>query len=913
VYGDCGGQTKTLNAEAVTVRYQISARIVAAALTLPLVAASGLFQACKGNQEPENPTASQGLDIDAHGGAGSRVPERRVALVVGNSRYRKVSYLNNPRNDARLIAKSLKSVGFELVDGGPQLDLDKAAFDRTVQDFGDKLPGAAIALFYYAGHGIQVNGSNYLVPISANPTKESDVDFQMVDAETILHQMEDGNARLNILILDACRNNPFGGRSIRSVSSGLAQMQAPDGTMIFYATQPGAVADDGEGNDSPFTEALAETIPKPGLDISRAFNQVAVAVQDRTGRNQRPWLAQSPIEGDFFFVNPAPVPTPALAAPALGSGVPDPDVVFWLSITDRNNPEYLKSYLKEFPNGRFADIARLRLKDETRSAPKPPTRPAESAAAEIPAAEPTPTPSAFTAKMAGVMDRYAAEAMMNHLVQSGYQPYLAPTKIGGQTWYQVEVGPFASEAEARAAEEKLNALRADQQVASAPRASSHPSGAIAPSLNSDLSARSGTVQMDGVMSYGDAVSAIMRLARLGYQAHLAPITVDGRQKYKVEASSSANDRQAREARKKLHELSRQQTLAALPPLGVTPAPDAASDRQTARDRGPYKIQAEDTTDPGRAQMIMKRLRRLGYEPRLAESNEDGRTWYHIEIGAFASEDEADAAQEELRRRYESMFETPVNSKAAADEPHAASPPHGAAKTNAAPAAAASSNPEDQGNYAEPLAEDQGEGALDARKYAAASFYNRGSAFLTANRDDDAITQFQKAVELNPDDADAFYGWGLALYHKHDLDAAIAKLRKATALNPSYANAYYNWGLALYAENNVSGAISKFEKTVELDSDYADAYYNWALALSRKGELNEAILKFQKATELKPGYADAYYGWGVALYHNHKLDGAVSEYEKALELAPANESYKKALASAQAEQRYSRAAGPEPQR
>src|ERR1700682_2135162 len=137
--------------------------------------------------------------------------EKRIALVVGNSSYQNVPPLNNPRNDAALIAATLRNVGFKLIGNGAQLDLDKPAFDKAIQTFGNELAGADVALFYYSGHGIQIRGSNYLVPISANPVKEADVDFQMVDVALILRQMEGSGTKLNLVILDACRNNPFGG------------------------------------------------------------------------------------------------------------------------------------------------------------------------------------------------------------------------------------------------------------------------------------------------------------------------------------------------------------------------------------------------------------------------------------------------------------------------------------------------------------------------------------------------------------------------------------------------------------------------------------------------------------------------------------------------------------------------------
>jgi hypothetical protein len=208
------------------------------------------------------------------------------------------------------------------VGGTAQLDLDKTAFDRAVQDFGNVLQGASVAFFYYAGHGVQVRGANYLVPVSANPTKETDVDFQMVNADLVLRQMEGAGTRLNLLILDACRNNPLTGRGVRATGGGLAQMQAPEGTLISYATQPGNVAQDGVDGHSPYTRALASALRTPGLDLFAVFNETGLAVKKSTGGAQQPWVSSSPIEGRFYFAGasnqPPDVQTPPMSVPAPG-------------------------------------------------------------------------------------------------------------------------------------------------------------------------------------------------------------------------------------------------------------------------------------------------------------------------------------------------------------------------------------------------------------------------------------------------------------------------------------------------------------------------------------------------------------------------------------------------------------------
>src|SRR5882757_3916106 len=269
------------------------------------------------------------------------VAEKRVALVVGNSAYQNVSRLQNPKNDAQLVADTLPRLGFVLVGGQAQVDLDKAGFDTAIQRFGSQLMGADVALFYYAGHGIQVRGANYLVPVSANPAREADVDFQMVDVNLVLRQMERAGTRLNIVILDACRNNPFGGRGLRSADGGLAQIRAPEGTLLSYATQPGNVALDGDDGHSPYTRALVEAMQKPGLDVLQTFNQVGLVVKRATGSSQQPWVSTSPIDGTFYFSGSGPgqvatadpqstvlPPPPNLPSPAPPVARGQPDFIF---------------------------------------------------------------------------------------------------------------------------------------------------------------------------------------------------------------------------------------------------------------------------------------------------------------------------------------------------------------------------------------------------------------------------------------------------------------------------------------------------------------------------------------------------------------------------------------------------------
>lgn len=338
--------------------------------------------------------------------ATTALADKRIALVVGNSAYVNIPRLENPRNDAKLIADTLRTLGFTLVGGNAQLDLDKEGLDRAVQDFGGQLQGADVALFYYAGHGIGIRGTNFLVPVTANPIREADVDFQMLDSNLVLRQMEGAVAKLNIVILDACRNNPFSGRGLRSSNAGLSQMQAPEGTMISFATQPGNVALDGADGNSPYTTALAQAIRKPGLDIFRTFNEVGLAVSTATAGAQKPFLTSSPIRGEFFFGPPNPDAQAAVAAIAAPSQ-PDLALQAWSVIQNSTSVAVIEDFIRQFSATPYGSMARARLEELRKSqvaAAAPPAAP-PVAAAPVAAA---PAPSSGQNVAAGIIQPGAA-------------------------------------------------------------------------------------------------------------------------------------------------------------------------------------------------------------------------------------------------------------------------------------------------------------------------------------------------------------------------------------------------------------------------------------------------------------------------------------------------------------------------
>ncbi len=221
--------------------------------------------------------------------------EKRVALVIGNGAY-KNSPLKNPPNDAKAMTRSLQSLGFTVFS---KINASKKEMRRAIDDFGTEIRNGGVGLFYYAGHGVQFEGKNYLLPIDADIVSELDVDDEAVSVDRVLARMEDAKNRMNIVVLDACRNNPFAS-TFRSVSRGLAQMKAPAGTFIAYATAPGSIAADGDGANGLYTQELLKEITNPNQPLEFVFKRVLSSVKEKTNGQQIPWTASS-VEGDFYF------------------------------------------------------------------------------------------------------------------------------------------------------------------------------------------------------------------------------------------------------------------------------------------------------------------------------------------------------------------------------------------------------------------------------------------------------------------------------------------------------------------------------------------------------------------------------------------------------------------------------------
>ena len=221
--------------------------------------------------------------------------ERRVALVIGNGNY-STGPLKNPVNDARDIAQALRDLGFDVID---KENVSQTDMKRSIRNFGEKIRNSDVALFYYAGHGVQVNGENYLIPVGATIEKQEEIEYESINVGFVLAQMTNSGSRINIVILDACRNDPFA-QSFRSQSRGLALINAPSGTLIAYATAPGSVASDGPGRNGLYTQELLQNLRSPGLSVEEVFKRVRIGVREKTQGKQTPWESSS-LVGSFYF------------------------------------------------------------------------------------------------------------------------------------------------------------------------------------------------------------------------------------------------------------------------------------------------------------------------------------------------------------------------------------------------------------------------------------------------------------------------------------------------------------------------------------------------------------------------------------------------------------------------------------
>ncbi len=297
--------------------------------------------------------------------------QHRLALVVGNGDYQKIP-LKNPVNDAKDFASALKKLGFEVI---LKTNTSIQEFDTVIEQFGRRLEETkGVGLFFYAGHGVQSKGKNYLIPVGSHLNRETSLKYKAIDAQKIIDEMDYAKNGLNIVILDACRNNPLT-RSFRGSSIGLAKFDnTPSGLLIAYSTAPGKQAADGVGRNSPYTKQLLRSIQKDNLPLEMVFKDVMKNVKISTKGNQSPWMSSS-VDGDFYFSKTS---LAMLDNNSHSSYIEKPikyyknsnepsqseiELLFWQSIIDNPSQDKYKAYLEQYPDGHFSSIARSELKN----------------------------------------------------------------------------------------------------------------------------------------------------------------------------------------------------------------------------------------------------------------------------------------------------------------------------------------------------------------------------------------------------------------------------------------------------------------------------------------------------------------------------------------------------------------------
>jgi len=376
--------------------------------------------------------------------------EHRVALVIGNAAYTQGA-LVNPVNDARAMARRLRSLGFDVV---LRENLKARDIGGVYREFRSKVTPGGVALVFYAGHGIQFKGQNYFPAIDADISSEEDVPLQSLNLSNLLDNMEEAKAGVSLVFLDACRDNPFA-RRFRSATRGLAKIEAASGMLIHYATRPGSVASDGEGKNGTYTEALLAQMSEPGVPVELMLKRVANQVVAKTKGKQEPWVEGS-LRGDFYFIFQGPT-TVQVQAPAA-----DPEAETWAAAESDKTVEGYQAYLDTYPQGRYAAAARIKLKGLQKPAASAAVPPAPTSA---PVAVSSASENPETAMWNEVKASGVREYLDAYLKQYPRGKYVALTKVELKKLDErdrVQRAKETSEKQQAAERERQEALRVEQ-------------------------------------------------------------------------------------------------------------------------------------------------------------------------------------------------------------------------------------------------------------------------------------------------------------------------------------------------------------------------------------------------------------------------------------------------------------------
>jgi len=507
--------------------------------------------------------------------AGASAPAaaaERVALVVGNGAYEHTVPLANPANDAAAMAESLSRLGFQVI---AVEDASLSELSAGVREFAKQARGAELALLFYAGHGLQVDGINYLIPVDAVLESEDDLVFAAIDLNDVLGIMT-RSAQASLVFLDACRDNPMADALARStgtrssdIGRGLAQVQGAVGALIAYATEPGNVALDGQGTHSPFTAALLQHIETPGLELRQVLTRVRDDVVDATAGQQVPW-DHSSLRGDVFLV---PVSAAPQAAPALS---PDNSAEVWKVVQFSDNPKDFEYFLRAFPDSPFAPFAQLRLETLAPTQPDP----AEALAEQQAAAE----AQALKQALAEVEARLAAEARARAEAEARFASEAAARAEAEAEAKRLAEGAALAQASAAATEQARQEALAQAEAARKERETAEAALQAAATENAAAVQALAAAEEKTASAAADLARAHAEAQRLAEEAALAKAAAaaneQARQEALAEADRARAEREAAElalAKAEQQALAAQQGLAAAEPPAVAPPAEGAGD------------------------------------------------------------------------------------------------------------------------------------------------------------------------------------------------------------------------------------------------------------------------------------------------------------------------------------------------
>ena len=361
----------------------------------------------------------------------SAMSAQRVALVIGNSNYANAPVLANPRNDASDIGAALERLGFDVT----RLEnVDRNSLWHGLQDFKRAASVSKVAAVFYAGHGIEVDQRNFLVPVDARLASDQDVEFETVPLDLVMRAL-DGASELRLVILDACRDNPFAAKmqrsgATRSIGRGLARLEPSEQTLVAYSAEAGTVASDGDGRNSPYTAALLRHIEEPGMELDLMFRHVRDSVLSSTGGSQRPFTYGSlSSQGTYLTGQPAVESTVVSGQSGISGGVPtEPkigsfELTFWESIINSKDPADLQAYITKFPSGMFTDLARNKIQ-RLNSATEKQIAPNKTQVAAI-------TPVSIESSLE--LSRLERRKIQNGLVVAGFDPGATDGLFGQRT------------------------------------------------------------------------------------------------------------------------------------------------------------------------------------------------------------------------------------------------------------------------------------------------------------------------------------------------------------------------------------------------------------------------------------------------------------------------------------------------